>query len=110
MSETVSALRKKLEARIRAARKIIATKEATIRRAELDLADLENAESRLQKQREKRIKKASGSSKVPETKTAPKTILRKDKVEIPTVEMDLPAAAPGQEEKKEKTGFGFFRG
>lgn len=87
------ALKKKLEARIRKAREVIATKEGTIRRAELDLEDLKNAESRLQKQREKRISKSSAPRKVPEVKTAPKAKLDDEKIEIPTVEMELSGAA-----------------
>lgn len=105
------ALKKKLVARIRKAREVIATKEGTIRRAELDLADLENAESRLQKQREKRISRSSDPCEVQKIKTAPKAKLDDEKIEIPTVEMDLPpspAPAPKKDEKKSGVFGGLF--
>lgn len=104
MSEKIQAMRKTLENRIKTARKIIATKEATIRRAELDLADLDSALSRIENGRKKRVSKGSGHHKVNEVKTPLKQNSGdSDKIEIPTVEMELPApaaAAPGQEKKK----------
>ncbi len=109
MSEKVQAMRKTLENRIKTARKIIATKEATIRRAELDLADLDSALSRIENGRKKRVSKGSGPQKVQEAKTPPKQNAgENDKLEIPTVEMDLAApeaATPGQEDRGKKSSW-----
>lgn len=107
MSDKNQSLKNKLEKRISTAKRIIASKQAAIARAEIDLANLENATARLEKQREKRVSKSSASRKDREVKSALKpNVEATDKIEIPTVEMDLPAPAPAvpdpdkKEEKK----------
>lgn len=102
------ALRQRLEKRINAAKKTIASKQAAIARAELDLANLADASARLEKQRQKKVSKGSGPRKVKEAKVAPEQNSDVvEKIEVPTIEMDLsaPAAAPAGQEKKK---FGFF--
>lgn len=82
------ALRKQLEDRIKKAREVIASKQATIARATLDLEDLERASARLEKERARRLSKASAQKIPRETKTSP---------------VEVPAPAPAAPEKKKSS-------
>lgn len=102
-------LKKRLEHRIKMAKMAIATKEASIKRAELDLADLASADARLKKQREVKLRKAGAPRKDDEDISTFKGKPALDqKIEIPTMEMDLPAPPAPAPEKKEKSKLTFW--
>jgi hypothetical protein len=99
-------LKTKLENRIARLKREITSKKGALERAQVDLENLAHTEARLSKQREKKNKKASAPIRTPKEKPAPEAKLSDDKIEIPTVEMDLPAPpAPAPEKKKSKLTF-----
>lgn len=106
--ENLKKLERKLQVQLRAAEGEIALKLRSKSRIEEKLKDVRATYEREAKKKSALIREIEGGEVVGKGKRIPKPITADDKIETPTVEMDLPAPpapAPAPEKKKSKLTF-----
>lgn len=111
MNEKVQAYVKLLEEEMDQVESEISRMERTRSRIQEKLRSPEKYFNKELKRGSVKVKKVFGE-KVPEKKSPFKRQkVDVEKIEVPTVEMNLPGPGPAaREDKKEKNGFGFFKG